>query len=427
LLSTYVEGSGVSYTNVINIAEYDLPGMARHMDSADVPAFVLSEQTHYRLPTRPDWIETIVGHLKTCAVLCGACHESRAGKLLVALHEALSNAMIHGNLELGSQLKERDDNAFAAALARRLADPALAGRRIDVMVDYDGERCQWIITDQGKGFDSDRVLARSNSNDPDILLASGRGIPIMRAFLDEVRYELNGRRIHLTLRRQSGDEKRGQPRFSMQQTVRIVPLRENGNPDWDAAYDAVSRNISQEGLNLLQGQINTTRRLIIGLPSGKQWTFIPADVRHCRALAGNVVEIGCRFESGETAAPRQQAALPPVDASVENVQKTVDVLIDRLKLQPLPHDDRRKQARVAYSERLEVRCETLLPVVGFARNLSKGGIAFLATASLPLEDCIIKLPQPGGRPLGLRARILRCSRIKEGLYDVAASFLGLAA
>ena len=250
------------------------------MDANDISAFVLAEQTHFRFPTRPDWIEAIVAHLKTCAVLCGACDESRAGKVMVALHEALSNAMIHGNLELDSNLRARDDQRFAAALAAHMADPRLANRRVDVLMDYDGERCEWVITDRGPGFNVDATLAKVRNSDPDmLLLASGRGILIMRSFLDNVRYELNGRRVFLTLLRPSGAEKRKQPRLTLQQPVRIVPIHEDGSPNWEAAYDAVSRNISQEGLNLLQEQMNTARRIIIGLPAGKQWTYIPAEVR----------------------------------------------------------------------------------------------------------------------------------------------------
>ena len=51
------------------------------------------------------------------------------------------------------------------------------------------------VTDQGRGFDIDRVMARVTSDDPEVLLASGRGILIMRTFLDEVKYEANGRRL----------------------------------------------------------------------------------------------------------------------------------------------------------------------------------------------------------------------------------------
>src|SRR5947208_11431792 len=130
-------------------------------EAPDLPGFIASEQIHLCLPSRPDWIEACAEYLRQRAVLSGACQESRSGKLLVALHEAISNAVVHGNLELSSELKERGDNAFAEALAARAADPRFASRTVDVLVDYDGERCRWVITDQGKGFDAERKLGRA--------------------------------------------------------------------------------------------------------------------------------------------------------------------------------------------------------------------------------------------------------------------------
>ena len=389
------------------------------MDTPDIPSTVLIEQSHLRLPSRPDWIEAVVEHLKTKAVLAGACQESRANKLTVALHEALSNSIIHGNLELSSELKERGDSSFAEALAARMADPVLSSRHLDLVVDYDGERCVWIITDQGQGFDVDRALARAATDDPEVLLASGRGILIMRSFLDDVRYEKGGRRIVLTLLRASGAEKRQHDRLSFQQPLRIVPVRDDGSVDWEAAYEAVSRNISREGLNLLQEQLATTPRVIIGVPAGNQLIYLPAEIRHCRALAANIVEIGCRFTAGEATAPG--APGPGLDA----VHNAVGALLEQLQAAAVAHDERRDHTRVGYQQRIEIRAEGQTPVIGFARDLSRSGIAFLTTAVVPLEERILVLPQARGPGLGLRARIVRCVRVKEGLYDVGACFVGL--
>src|SRR5437660_9743486 len=115
--------------------------MSSH-DSPHLPSLVLTEQMQLCLPSRPDWIEATVEFLRRKAVLCGACEESRAGKLMVALHEALSNAIVHGNLELSSELKEQGDNSFAEALAHRVSDPRLAERVVDVVMDYDGDGCR---------------------------------------------------------------------------------------------------------------------------------------------------------------------------------------------------------------------------------------------------------------------------------------------
>src|SRR5438128_1714166 len=113
----------------------------------DLPAQVLTDQCHLTLPSLAHWIEPAVDFLCRRAVLCGACEEPRIAKLTVALHEALTNAVIHGNLGISSTLKEDGNQAFAEALAQRSADMSLALRLVDVQMHYDGERCRWVITD----------------------------------------------------------------------------------------------------------------------------------------------------------------------------------------------------------------------------------------------------------------------------------------
>ncbi|HEY7328789.1 MAG TPA: ATP-binding protein [Gemmataceae bacterium] len=174
-----------------------------------LPSAVAAVRTYLQIPSQPEWIAPTVEYLKENAILCGVCHPARAKKLMLALHEALTNSVIHGNLELSSALKEQSESAFAEALAQRAADPHYGNRAVDVQVAYDHDRCQWILTDQGKGFDVECVLARACSIDEKGRMpASGRGILLMRAFLDEVRYDLGGRRAILTLLAgPSGEEK----------------------------------------------------------------------------------------------------------------------------------------------------------------------------------------------------------------------------
>src|SRR5207249_1986778 len=153
-------------------------------------------------------------------------------KLLIALHEAISNAIIHGNLELSSDLKEQGDSAFAEALAQRSADPALAGRKVDIVVDFDGEAYRWVITDQGRGFDVEKVLARCLSDDPEVMLASGRGILMMKSFLDDVKFEMGGRRVIMSLLRATVDERRKLPRVPLAASFQVTPIHSDGTPIW---------------------------------------------------------------------------------------------------------------------------------------------------------------------------------------------------
>ena len=67
------------------------------------------------------------------------------------------------------------------------ADPRYASRTVDIQVDYDGRRCQWIVTDQGNGFDFEQVMKRDPTSPEELFRLSGRGILMMRAFLREQR------------------------------------------------------------------------------------------------------------------------------------------------------------------------------------------------------------------------------------------------
>ncbi len=392
-------------------------------DAPHLPSLVVTEQMQLSLPSRPDWIEPTVEYLRQKAVLCGACQESRSAKLMIALHEALSNAIIHGNLELGSDLKERDDNSFAQVLAQRASNPDYYQRVVDVIVDYDGQRCRWIITDQGKGFDHDRILNRAAGEEADLFLASGRGILLMRSFLDGLGYEMGGRRLILTLDRASGQEKRGDPRLAVHQPLRVAPIRPDGSVDWEAAYEAVSRNFSTSGVALLQAGLAATQRVLIGLTANNKMIYLPAEIRHCRTLGGDLIELGCSFQP--PAVP--PGAVPAGPDPLLGVHQAVNALLESRQPAFLPGDERRAHPRVVFNDPVEVEtAKAARPITGYARDLSKGGLAFITTVPVGLEVTVIFLPRGQGPPLRLRAQIVRCNKIKEGLFDVGARFLELA-
>ncbi len=393
-------------------------------DAVGIPhlaAQVQAERTQLRLPSRPEWIEPAVEYLQRKAVLCGACLESQASKLTMALHEALNNSVVHGNLELSSELKERGDRAFAEALAGRAADPRFAARTVEVTVEYDGERCRWALTDEGLGFDVARVLRQAD--DPAALLASGRGILMMRAFMDDVRWELGGRRIVLTLHKPAPAEKRHHDRVPAQVPVRVAPVRADGSVDWAAAYEAVSRNFSQGGMAILHARLATTERVLLGIVTEGEPLYLPADVRHWRAVGDNEVEVGCRFQVQPPPAAAATAA-----GSQAAVEEVIAGLLERLGSPADVSQERRVHPRIGYVERIGVTLAGEEALSGFARDLSKGGIAFITTDSLPPGPAVLALPQ--GReapPLRVRAQIVRCTRIMDGFFDVGARFVGVEA
>jgi len=393
--------------------------MSSATSSPELGDLVLAETAQLQIPTNLDCIEPTVELLKKKAVQCGGCEEAQAGRLVLALHEALTNSIVHSNLEVSSKLKEEDSDHFARQLAERSADPHYTDRVVHIGFDFNGERCQWALTDQGQGFDFEAVLARPEPAPEDLWAVSGRGILMMRALLDEVRYEAGGRRTLLTLRRSASPEKRRDPRWPMHERVQVTPIRADGSVDWDTAYEAVTQNLSRGGLGLLQSQLIRAERVLIGMDLEGRTIYLPAQVRHCNPVQNGMLELGCRFQAADEANFGQKQ-------DVHNLDQAIDTMLGRLQ-QPKPLDDeRRRHPRVSYTERIEVTTPAQAVKFAYARDLSRGGIALITSEALAAEEHLLTLPQANEPALRVRAQVVRCLPITEGFFHVGARFVGLA-
>ena len=404
--------------------------MSEPTDAPMLASRVVAERTHLVVPSLPNWIEPTVEYLRHKAVQCGACQPTRAGKLLVTLHEAITNAIVHGNLEISSELKEQGDSVFAEALARRSADADYSDRVVDIVVDFDGEKCRWVITDEGKGFDVERVLARVLSDDPEILLASGRGILMMKSFLDDVHFALGGRRVILTLARDSGAERRKDHRAPIIQPFQITPIGPDGDPQWHSTYEAVSRNLSENGIALLQQQLASSGKLLIGIPTATGIVQLSAEVKHSRPLGAHGMELGCQFSSQSTLLPSSADVGPESAGSINDLSEVhgrMLAILDAHQSGKVPGDERRQHPRVVFNERVLLQMPGRPDsIIGYARDLSKGGMALITQEPVPGE-IVIAFSAVGTREaFKVKSRVVRCSLIQEGFYDVGAAFLRIA-
>ena len=114
-----------------------------------------------------------------------------------AFEEALLNALYHGNLEVSSDLKEVDHTAFYGLVEERRQSSPWRERRIRVSVRLTMQDVEVVIRDEGPGFDPGKL---PDPTDPENLdRPCGRGVMLMRAFMDDVRYNDQGNEV--TLRR----------------------------------------------------------------------------------------------------------------------------------------------------------------------------------------------------------------------------------
>jgi len=139
------------------------------------------------------------------------CDETECTRVGVALEESLVNALYHGNLAVDSGLRERDEGAYFALVETRRRQPPYEDRRIHVKATLSRDEAHVVVCDEGAGFDP---TALPDPTDPaNLERVCGRGVLLMRTFMDEVVYNEKGNAVTLTKRRNAknhavGDEGR---------------------------------------------------------------------------------------------------------------------------------------------------------------------------------------------------------------------------
>jgi anti-sigma regulatory factor (Ser/Thr protein kinase) len=149
----------------------------------------------------PQGVAALVAQLRDDVLAVGLCDGPAAVRVGVALEEALLNAVYHGNLEVSSELKADGDGPFHALVRERRAREPHASRRVRVAARVTRRKATFVIADEGPGFDVARL---PDPTDPENLdRPSGRGLLLMRTFMDEVRYNATGNRVTLSISRKS--------------------------------------------------------------------------------------------------------------------------------------------------------------------------------------------------------------------------------
>lgn len=136
-------------------------------------------------------ISCVVDHLQQCCAEFGLFEEStELTRVGMALDEALANAMMHGNLEVSSVLRDEEGNDYEETAKRRAHEAKYQDRHIRVTATFNQESAEFMIQDDGPGFDHHSIL---DPTDPShVERVSGRGVLLMRTFMDVVTFNDKG-------------------------------------------------------------------------------------------------------------------------------------------------------------------------------------------------------------------------------------------
>lgn len=161
----------------------------------------LETKCAFEIPNDYNLIPPLVGQLAEIVEWMNLFDDTERIQLTLAVEEAISNALYHGNLELtteqlssvGYDLADPDSESIVDE--RRRQDP-FKDRTIRVNAEITRQSVQFTIRDQGPGF------AHSDLPSPEEVVASGelsgRGLAKIRLFCDAVRFNDQGNEIVLS-------------------------------------------------------------------------------------------------------------------------------------------------------------------------------------------------------------------------------------
>ena len=143
----------------------------------------------------------LISFVQEQATRFGLFDQTDRVRLGIALEEALVNALYHGNLEVRLRRDGKKPRRLLRPSRRRSQKSPYSERKIRVDFRVSPEEAVIRIRDEGPGFDPSSL---PDPTDPvNLDKVSGRGLLLMRTFVDELRFNERGNEVTLVKRRRT--------------------------------------------------------------------------------------------------------------------------------------------------------------------------------------------------------------------------------
>src|SRR5579863_10186459 len=150
-------------------------------------------ESRYILENDTSLVAPLIARIEEQITARGLFDELQLARIAVALNESLTNAINHGNLELDSELRQQNEQIYLRlGEVRRHQDP-YACRRVKVVATLAPSHVQFVVRDDGPGFDPQST--RNPTDEANIERIGGRGLSLIRGFMDYVAYNFRGNEI----------------------------------------------------------------------------------------------------------------------------------------------------------------------------------------------------------------------------------------
>ncbi|MGK5094599.1 response regulator [Deltaproteobacteria bacterium TL4] len=153
------------------------------------------EKVEITIPSQTSLIDMVIFRLQNQYQPIFQLFNINHFQISVCLSESLMNAIVHGNLEISSELKEESMEAFFDLVHEREAMPEFANKVVKILGFLNKNECRLEIIDQGKGFNYENL---PDPTDPSSFFSStGRGLFLIRQYMEKVSWQ--GRGNHLIM------------------------------------------------------------------------------------------------------------------------------------------------------------------------------------------------------------------------------------
>jgi DNA-binding response OmpR family regulator len=154
------------------------------------------EKRLFTIPMDISLINVISYKLTKNLPSAGLCNKTTAENLSLALREAMTNAMFHGNMEIPSDVRaEKGVKGFNEEIENRRALDKYKDRKVSIHYELTKDFVEYTIEDEGRGFN---YRSLPDPRDPENFLKnSGRGLLIIRIHADEVDWNASGNCIRI--------------------------------------------------------------------------------------------------------------------------------------------------------------------------------------------------------------------------------------
>ncbi len=159
---------------------------------------LIQTESQFVLENDTTLIPSLIGHLENNLTRMKLCDENGLIRVAVALREAVINAIHHGNLEVPSELREQDEKLYYEKVEERRQQEPYQDRRVHVLARESHNEAVYVVRDEGPGFDPTGL---PDPLDPaNLEKVSGRGLLLIRTFMDEVHHNKRGNEITMVKR-----------------------------------------------------------------------------------------------------------------------------------------------------------------------------------------------------------------------------------